>query len=392
MLEPYIIALRTAYLAFPFVALVMTLPYILYQYHKYGALLFYRVIVVYTFWFYVLCMCFLVSLPLPTFEDVGLMQGDFIRLTPFQFLTDIRHEADIEVAGRNMETLIAVIKTQSFFEAMANIVMMIPFGIYLHYYFDKKIWKVVFWGFLMSLFFEISQITALFGIYPSPYRYFDVDDLICNTLGAAFGAVITPLCTFFLPKREALDKMSYQKGRNVSFLRRASGMLIDLMITVCVCSVTVLFLNKKIDFFAGFMNVFLVYVIWTILYQGLFAWVTKGQTLGKMWVKIRILGSDGKKASLLNILLRNIIVNLIVMPSPVYAFLSYYLLNFYPSGVARIACVWGIVLFSFIMFVYVIDMFKNVVARDKKMLYDRLAKTSCVSTTSFDNKNFANGT
>jgi glycopeptide antibiotics resistance protein len=44
-----------------------------------------------------------------------------------------------------------------------------------------------FFSFLLSLFYETSQLTALFGIYPGPYRFADVEDLICNTLGGAAG-------------------------------------------------------------------------------------------------------------------------------------------------------------------------------------------------------------
>lgn len=34
---------------------------------------------------------------------------------------------------------------------------------------------------------EISQITALFGFYPCPYRHFEIDDLILNIWGGAAG-------------------------------------------------------------------------------------------------------------------------------------------------------------------------------------------------------------
>lgn len=44
-----------------------------------------------------------------------------------------------------------------------------------------------FFSFLLSLFYETSQLTALFGIYPGPYLLADVEDLICNTLGGAAG-------------------------------------------------------------------------------------------------------------------------------------------------------------------------------------------------------------
>ena len=47
--------------------------------------------------------------------------------------------------------------------------------------------RTVLYSFLLSLFYETSQITALFVIYPGPYRLADVEDLICNTMGGAAG-------------------------------------------------------------------------------------------------------------------------------------------------------------------------------------------------------------
>ncbi|GMG84368.1 hypothetical protein LNKW23_35830 [Paralimibaculum aggregatum] len=45
-------------------------------------------------------------------------------------------------------------------------------------------------GALYSLGLETAQATGLFGLYPCPYRAFDLDDLILNTAGAALGAAL----------------------------------------------------------------------------------------------------------------------------------------------------------------------------------------------------------
>lgn len=45
-------------------------------------------------------------------------------------------------------------------------------------------------GLGVSLFIEIAQLTALFGLYPCPYRNFDVDDLILNALGVMAGFLV----------------------------------------------------------------------------------------------------------------------------------------------------------------------------------------------------------
>jgi hypothetical protein len=43
-------------------------------------------------------------------------------------------------------------------------------------------------GLAFSLAIETTQATALWGLYPCPWRQFDVDDLILNTAGTVLGA------------------------------------------------------------------------------------------------------------------------------------------------------------------------------------------------------------
>lgn len=45
-------------------------------------------------------------------------------------------------------------------------------------------------GFAMSLFVEVTQLTAAWGSYPCAWRKFDVDDLILNTAGVAAGSLV----------------------------------------------------------------------------------------------------------------------------------------------------------------------------------------------------------
>ena len=54
-----------AAVAFPFIAALVTVPYLVYQYRKFGSVPWLRTLVVYSFVFYLLCAYFLVLLPLP---------------------------------------------------------------------------------------------------------------------------------------------------------------------------------------------------------------------------------------------------------------------------------------------------------------------------------------
>ena len=50
----YLSTLKTAFLLFPFVAFIVTIPFILIEYHKYGSISKIRVLIIYSFILYLL--------------------------------------------------------------------------------------------------------------------------------------------------------------------------------------------------------------------------------------------------------------------------------------------------------------------------------------------------
>lgn len=92
--------------------------------------------------------------------------------------------------------------------------------------------KIILAGFLTSLLYEVTQLTGLFFIYPRPYRIFDVDDLIINTLGALVGYLIVPSISRFLPSPFE-DKYELVQGSEVAFLQRLAAAAIDFSIVLC---------------------------------------------------------------------------------------------------------------------------------------------------------------
>ena len=64
-----------------------------------------------------------------------------------------------------------------------NIIWFVPFGFLLRRLTKLSLKKIIFFGFLLSLFIETMQF--IFGVGVS-----ETDDLILNTIGAAIGAVI----------------------------------------------------------------------------------------------------------------------------------------------------------------------------------------------------------
>lgn len=107
-----------------------------------------------------------------------------------------------------------------------------PFGLYLRYLFKRSFKQTFVLSFLLTLSFELIQRSALFGLYPRPYRLFDVDDLMINTLGSLIGFGIAVTFSRFLPD---LDATKAESSR-VSLSRRFIAFLVDLVLIFIIGS------------------------------------------------------------------------------------------------------------------------------------------------------------
>lgn len=249
----YLVAIKTALLAFPILSLFITLPYIIKQYRKYGSVNAYRTVIVYSFILYMITIYFLVILPLPKIGEVTAPLKEMVQLVPFGFIKDFLRETSLVIT--NPTTYLKALLEPCFYTVVLNIIMTIPFGIYLSYYFKCDLKMTIKWSFLLSLFFELTQLTGLYFIYPYAYRVFDVDDLILNTLGGVIGFRLGEILTRFLPSRETIDEKSYEKGKTVSGVRRLLMSSFDIVIYFVIAFITNLFL--KLDYL--YFVVFLIY-------------------------------------------------------------------------------------------------------------------------------------
>src|SRR5699024_12660 len=88
------------------------------------------------------------------------------------------------------------------------------------------------WDLRYPFFFEITQITGIYGIYNCPYRIFDVDDLILNSTGALLGFLVSPVILALFPSRKSLidkgEKM--QKSHFVPPLSQLVAISIDYLL------------------------------------------------------------------------------------------------------------------------------------------------------------------
>ena len=83
---------------------------------------------------------------------------------------------------------------------------------------------------LLSLFFELTQLSGLYFLYPGPYRLADIDDIIQNTTGGCIGYALGALVLWLLPSRDEIDKEALKAGSQVSQIRIGLSLLIDTFI------------------------------------------------------------------------------------------------------------------------------------------------------------------
>ena len=226
-MESYLRVIGQAVLFFPVAAALIALPFLIHHYRKYGGMTFARFFLSYSFVLYALCAYFLVILPLPSRESVAQMTGPSVQLLPFSFFRDLSKETGFQLSQPS--TYLPALLSNFTLQFVFNIALLGPLGFYLRYYFRRRMLPAVLISLGVSLFFELTQLSGLYGYYPRAYRLFDVDDLLCNTLGGFLGYVVTGPLMKILPDRDKLDEKSYQKGERVTFTRRCLSLFVDMI-------------------------------------------------------------------------------------------------------------------------------------------------------------------
>ena len=367
----YIEALEQAAILFPILAVLFTIPYIAWNYHKYGSVLSLRILIVYSFILYMLCAYCLVILPLPTGDAAANLSGHQAQLVPFTFLGDIARESDAVLS--QPRTWLTVFNSNAFLTTLFNLFLTMPFGMYLRYYFRCGWKRTLVYSLLLSLFFELTQLSGLYFIYPGSYRLFDVDDLIVNTCGSMIGFVLARIAMRFLPSREELDRESFVRGRRVSLLRRIVAFIYD-EIAYAVLFIVV-FLIWTANF--GTMSVWVYALIW-LAYFALCPIVLRGQTIGHRLTKLRIVSSGGGRAHWYQYALRYTLLFVLLVAAPVVLNWSIsFLAGRGLLGELAAVLAYGIVDGGYLFLL----MFEAArMAMRRQLFYERWSKTKLIST------------
>jgi glycopeptide antibiotics resistance protein len=284
-LTPYFLPIQTAALLFPLIAFAITLPYAVYSYRRYGSISILRIVIFYSMIFYLLAAYYIVILPLPDPQLVAVSTDPFFQLIPFNFVADFLRESGfiINEPGTWPRALI----NRSFMIPFFNMLLVLPWGVYLTYYYRARFRTVLVLSLALSLFFEISQLSGLFGLYPRPYRLFDVDDLLLNTLGGCLGFWITTRVQYWLPSRDAIDERSRRRSAQVSYLRRFVAGIIDYLLIGALLMLADGLISQLVPAWPGSFGPLALPLVFC-LYSIILPLLWKGQTLGKALVRIRV--------------------------------------------------------------------------------------------------------
>jgi len=191
MIRQYLSPIAMSVGASLLILLLSAMPYAIYNYRKRGIIPMRRTLIGYSFIWYLVAAYFLVILPLPSREAVETLNTVHYNLEPFIFVEHFLSYSGIDLS--NPATYPAALLQPTAYIVYFNLFLMIPLGVYLRKYFGFNFFKTLLAGFLLSLFFEVTQLTGLYGVYPRPYRIFNVDDLMVNTMGAIVGYLLAPI-------------------------------------------------------------------------------------------------------------------------------------------------------------------------------------------------------
>ena len=359
------VTLRAAYIALqigPFIALLFALPYTVYTYIRTKSVDVWKCTYFYTFFLYFLCAYFVTWLPLPTHETLAKLKpvSEFIQLVPFQSFLDIER--------RTLFRDLAII--------LFNVALTMPLGYFFRELFHASLKKAVLSGFLISLLYEVTQLTGLFFLYPRPYRIFDVDDLIINTLGAYCGYMIAPYLSKLMPSISDNETHRLVQGSEVAFFQRAIAAAIDFFVVLAAAIliiVSVPALQAPMTSRASLVRFPLFFILFigiAVLYSLLLGY----RSLGYRLTGLRLMTGNNLDANRLQCVLRTLLMYIGVFSIPFWVL---FFMSIYTEYRGAKSILWVLIsaLLMMIAARNVLEMMFNAVTNGASMFYDRTLKT-----------------
>ncbi|MFB9327707.1 VanZ family protein [Paenibacillus aurantiacus] len=289
-MEVYARSISMAFFSFPAAAALFTLPFLLTQYRRHGYIHKYRALMLYLLLLYLMNAVYLILLPLPpSIHNEPPATDSYIQWIPFQFIRDIAKETAVRLEAPS--TYWRLLEERAFLQAAFNVLLTVPLGMFLRLYFRRSWFACLLLSLGLSLLFEMTQVTGIYGVYDYPYRLFDVDDLLTNTAGGLIGFLFAGWLVKLLPRINRLHDKIDLSTKRVSYTRRAVALLCDWSVALPVWIVL------------SVLHVPLSYWVTVTLYFILLPLATNGRTFGKWLVRIQLRG-EGDRLSLRPLIVR----------------------------------------------------------------------------------------
>ena len=219
----------TAMLAFgaaAAVAALVAVPYLIIHWRRTGTFGWGSTMLLFGTVVYAFALAGYTMLPLPDDWSPYCARPRNNNMMPFGFITDV--EAALAGGRVGLRTVVS--------QLALNIALFVPLGMFVQRLVTRRWWLTLPIGFAVSALIEVTQLTAVFGLFPCQWRIFDVDDLIMNTLGTGVGILLAPLLKF-LPGQPSTSRAERLRHRPHARWRSLAAVLIDLLIIGAVPSI-----------------------------------------------------------------------------------------------------------------------------------------------------------
>lgn len=367
-----IIALQIA----PYLGLMVIAPYVLYRYKKTKSIPVERCVYFYIFIWYSMSAYFLTMMPFPDRESVAMLTTSYTQLIPFDGIRDLmEHISQIgTIPG------MGVLSIYIFLGMAFNIVLTVPLGFFVRFLFQLGWKKTTLIGFFVSLFYELTQISALFFIYPRPYRIFDVDDLIYNTLGAVIGWWLCEAIQKRIPSPEIVSGNRLSLGCEVSMSRRILAFIIDsilgVFLTVLLASLIPAF-GKRVytnDLIENLGFLMMLDMICMFLYINLTIMITGGKTVGLQFSGLTLYTGQEQRPGFVKVFIRTLFSYTGVLFIPIY--MVFFMLLATRQSTVISGCLIGICAGLMVVYAwFFLTLLMNGITHGKQLFYDTITDT-----------------
>ena len=204
------------------IAVICFVPYLIYQYRRYGQFSASRLIWMAALLIYGTALLTYTLAPLPTAAWCAQPHSGLLELDPTLYFRDLWQ---MHAGGQSWSSILT---SWTLLQMLLNFLLFVPLGIILRHLWKVGVGLTTLIGFGISLLIELTQLTGNWFTAPCQYRVADISDLIFNTAGALFGAIIALVVPRLAADADAMEA-SRAQAKPVTRGRRFAGMLFDIV-------------------------------------------------------------------------------------------------------------------------------------------------------------------